>query len=443
MKIFKFKKNIIFQLRSRHNGFSLVEAVLYLAIVAILLTAVVNFHLVLGGTADKLSANIEISQNSRVALGAISYLIENSDGLLKDVNGSCSDLATTSAPVLGLYFSSDTYLPGTCVQNGGGVMLTVSSTRVLMTCYPNITNNGQFQACDPTSFGNSYYLTSPNVMVRNSDLSFTTSTATSTGNNFASITTGLTVQVVSQGQASLKAESSATSTVLVRNEQDDGLIAWYKFDDSDSATAIDSVNNFHLTCDDAGAPTAVSGLVDGSSGAFDFNVAGGNYCYLDDEDDYFDFSNAFTIATWLKMDAVGATDNDIINKAAGSPYLQGYRLYNYYSGSGSGRVIFKICDTTACTNVIDVSSLIVNSTIYHLTIIYDLDNDIAKLYAYQKGVSGTNTTTASSIPILVNYDAIDIPRVGLNMDGTMDALNIYKRALSDEEIWALQSQGAN
>ena len=59
------------------SGFTLVETILYLAIVAVLLTAVIDFHLTLGGTASKLGQNVDVSRNRRMALNSIDYLVRN------------------------------------------------------------------------------------------------------------------------------------------------------------------------------------------------------------------------------------------------------------------------------------------------------------------------------------------------------------------------------
>ena len=133
----------------------MIEVVFYLAIVGVLLVAIVNFHFSLGGTTTKLAANIDVSNNKRTAMNAIEYLIRNADGLLKDVDEkSCSDLVS-NPPSLALYFDNDNYLPGTCVgSQGGAVRLTASTTldRIVMQCYPNIANNGQYKACDTTIY---------------------------------------------------------------------------------------------------------------------------------------------------------------------------------------------------------------------------------------------------------------------------------------------------
>lgn len=420
-----------------NNGFSFIEVVVYLAIVAILLTAVVNFNLTLGGTASKVSSNVDTSRNRRLALTGIEYLIKNADGVLKDTSGECSDFSS-SPQVLALYFNDDSHLPGTCVEGGGGVRISLDNRQLKITCYPNIPYNGWYGSCDTDTFtaGNAYYLTGPETVVYNSGLSFSTSTATSTSNGFEDITTILTVTTLSQGQISLAATSTATSTVAVRNEQLSGLVSWWKFDDSVVTGAIDSADGNNLTC--PLYPAATTTLVSGGVSAYDFNKAEVDLCYVNNPDNL-KADKAFTITTWLKMDYTDNAEYVIIDYYDPTP-LKGYGLY---VENTTGDIVFKICDTSACTEVINASSVLSHNTIYHVAAVYDLDNDIAKLYVYQKGVGGVSTSTASSIPTLVNLDLTNNPSVGYLFDGVLDELRFYNRALSDEEIWALQSQGAN
>ena len=147
-----FVKN--FKRSEARSGFTLVEAIIYLIIVGIILTSVVDFSITLGNSSSKLSANIDAARNRRVALQAINYLVRNADGLWKDISGDCSNFSATP-PVLALYFNDDTYLPGTCVAGGGGVKITVDSNRLKMTCYPGAAYNGSYGSCS-TSAGNSY-----------------------------------------------------------------------------------------------------------------------------------------------------------------------------------------------------------------------------------------------------------------------------------------------
>src|SRR3989339_2026317 len=268
------------QSKKNSAGFSLVETIVYLAIVAILLTAMVNFNLSLGNNFSKLSAQIDTSSDRRLAMGLIDYLVENSDGLLKDTQGDCSDF-DASPPVLALYFDSDDYLPGTCVENGGGVWVSINNRRLAITCYPNMKSNGHHQNCNTTTFpaGNVYYLTSPNTVVFDSSLSFATSTATSTINNFTSVTSYLSVSTLSQGQISLSATSTATSTVVMKNELPSSLVSWWRFEENSGTTPDDYVDSNDLTCaPELTPPTYVAGLVNGSSYGLDFEATNSNLC---------------------------------------------------------------------------------------------------------------------------------------------------------------------
>lgn len=419
-----------------YQGFSLVEAIIYLAIVGVLLTAVVNFHLTLGNTSEKLSSSILTAKDRRIALETIDYLASNSDGLLKDVYGDCSDLSA-SPPVLSLYFEDDTYLPGNCVENGGGVEISLEDRRLVMTCYPNMLGNGYYQNCDESVYKarNKYYLTSAETSILDSYLNFSTSTATSTANQFTTLTSNISVSTALNNQVLRAATSTATSTVVLKNEHDSGLVAFYKFDDAAGSSAVDSAGNNDLTC--TGTPTAQNtALISGSTYSFDFNQSEGDYCYIDNPD-VFNFSTAFTVSAWVKMHYTTDFQSGLFSKVDWGT-SKGYLLMIYYTG---GRVIFRICDSTACSNTVDQSALIADATVYNITSVYDLDNDRATLYVYQDGVGSVNTTTVSSIPTLVNYEASNYPRIGTSFDGAIDDMRIYNRALTAAEVAAIQSQG--
>lgn len=424
----------------KQSGFTIIEAVLYLAIVAIVLVAAVEFHLTMGSTASKLSSNITTSQNRRAAMSSIDFLVRNSDGFLKDLNGHCSNLAA-SPPVLALYFKSDTYLPGSCVASGGGVRITVDDRQVKMTCYPNIYYNGGWRTCDTGIYtpSTTFELTSPEVVVHDAGLVFSTSTATSTNVSFPNITTNLSVGMLSHEQVSLAATSTASSTIVMRNEQPDGLVAYWKFDDAAGSAALDSSGRGNdMTC--TGSPTPVSGLVTSSTGAFDFNSATSDRCNASNPDDL-NFTGPFTIAAWLKTDYVADGQDNIITKAAWTGYW-GYAWTAYTTGGVSdSRLWLRILGNNTYSNTADTTTYdLTNATVYHITHIYDPDNDQARLYIYEKGVGAHATTTKNGVPTLVNYHSNDL-YVSSYFDGTIDELRLYNRALSDEEVWALQSQG--
>jgi len=424
--------------RNNKPGFTFIETIVYLAIVAILLVAVISFHLIMANTSAKLSRYIDTSYNRRVALSSIDYLLRNSSGLLRDVDGDCSHF-DSNPPVLALYFTDDNYLPGTCVGSGGGVKITLDNYRLKMTCYPNITNNGEHQTCNASSTY-SYFLTSPAVRILNGSLSFSTSTATSTASGFMTVTTKLAVGVNSSNQANLAATSTATSTAVLRNQSPLGLVSLWKFDDQTVTAAIDSVDSNTLNCAYI-QPTAVSGLVDGSTGAYYFNLVESDFCFLNDPSNL-NPSNAFTVATWIKAVSCGCSTDSIIMSKYSVDNKKGYRLYvDRNSSIQPYDLVFEVCDSNACTELTRAADIINDDTVYHVSAIYDLDNDIAKMYVYQKGVNGVSTTTANSLPTLVNNGGAFMPMVGASLGATLDELRFYNRALSDEEIWALQTQG--
>ncbi len=414
------------------SGFTLVETILYLAIVAVLLTAVIDFHLTLGGTASKLGQNINVSRNRRTSLSTIDYLIRNSDGLLKDIRNDCSDF-DASPPVLALYFEDDSHLPGICVQNGGAVRLTVDNQRVKMTCYPNIPINGYYLACDTSTYtaGTSTYLTSPNVKVLDSNLSFSTSTATSSLNAFTSVTTHMKVKSFTSDQLSLSATSTATSTVVLRNEQPSGLVSFWSMED---ATGTDSMNNTDFVCTNH-APEVVDGLVDDSTYAFDFEFDDGEYCY-GNPDDSLNFNDTFSITAWVKEETSSSNDRAIIQKGTWGVH----KGYEFTVDNGYPKL--RIHDSISYSDYTSTYDL-TNGTVYHLAVTYDLDNDEVIFYVYEKGVGGKATTTRNSVRNLVNYNATNYFYISdrYNFDGIIDEVRMYNRVLTPEEIWALQSQG--
>ncbi|MFA6253130.1 MAG: LamG-like jellyroll fold domain-containing protein [Patescibacteria group bacterium] len=434
-KIFNFKnKNLGVSL----TGFTLLEAIIYLAIVGIIISAVVDFAITMGNTTAKMSANIDASRNRRFALTTVNYLIRNADGLLKDVNGDCSNLSV-NPPILALYFDNDNYLPGTCVEKGGGVKITVVNNRLKLTCYPNITNNGQYNACAATADA-TYFLTGPEVLVTNNNLDFTTSTASTTANSYSTVTTHLKATLPSADQISLRASSEATSTAVMRNEQPNGLISWYKFDDLVTTASVDNVNGNTLTCDGSPAIGPVTpGLVTGSTGSFDFEFSNSNSCYTSSDPANLNFNNAFTLAAWIKPESLG--DNyRIIDKGDGASNYKGYEMWVNADGTLNCRVYNGTTDQT----ISSVSGDIVAGNTYHVACVYDRVAGIFQVHVYKKAVGGVSTSTSpTTVNYLVNFSQVFQVSKNAYFDGVIDELRAYNRALSNSEVWALQSQGAN
>ena len=430
-KIYKKSFNFFKHNLEGRVGFSLVETIIYLAIVGILLVAVLNFHFSLSGTSAKLWAKINVSENRRFVLQTIDYLSRNSTGLLKDVNGDC-----TTSSALSFYFDDDTYLPGTCVSSGGGVKITSESNRVKLTCYPNITNNGQYNACDATA-GNSYWLSSPEVSLATNGLFFATSTATSTAGTFMNVEANLTLINISNNQTELLATSTATSTITLKNQQADALVAWWRLNDAGNA-ATDSKNNYDAaTC--RGLSSQQTALVNASVYAVDFENDSGANCAIDDATGL-NLSGQFTLSAWAKIESFAVAENDYLISKQNTGVYQGYAMWvrdNY--------LFCGICDNSSCVEKSEDTAPLATGSTYNFACTYNPDIDQMKLYVFQEGVGGFGTTTSAITENLVNSSAtLYLAAYGAAnyFDGLIDEVRIYSRALADQEIWALQSQGA-
>lgn len=434
--------------QNNNSGFTLLEAVIYIAIVSLLLIAAVDFHLMMNSTSQKLESNIDTSRNRRIAMNAIDYLVKNSEGLLKDVYKDCSDFDASPAS-LALYFTDDNYLPGTCVSSGGGVRITVDGdNRVLITCYPNIPHNGWYDACNTTTFpaGNSYYLTSPDVKIYNDGLVFSTSTATSTSSGFINLTTHLELGVLSGGQIGTQATSSATSTVLFNDKTHKGLVMFWKFEEGSGTRPQDSVGVNHGTCTGTDVPAYTTGIIPDSSYAMDFEFANNSsYCRPNSpaQPEQLKFDNAFTIALWFKPESVSGDSyvnmfyyhSDWVNR--------GIHLYLNRSNSRIYFAVYGDADgSTYSYGNLNVTTALVAGNTYHITAVYDYDQQIQKVYLYQSGVGQLATSSnAASIKKITNYESTPYVSIYRALDGVVDDYRWYNRALEPEEIWALQSQG--
>lgn len=416
-------------------GFSLAETIIYLAIVAILLVAVLNFHFSLSGSSAKLWAKINVSENRRFVLQTIDYLSRNAQGLLSDINGYC-----TTSSTLAFYFADDTYLPGTCVESGGGVKISSENNRVKLTCYPNISNNGQYNAC-ASAAGNSYWLSSPLVSLAANGLLFTTSTATSTSGTFLNLEANLTFINIANNQTELLATSTATSTITLKNQQPDALVAWWKMNDAVDTTAVDSKNDHNADC--RSPLVQQTALVNGSGYAFDFEDGDGASCNIENTTNQeLNISSQFTLAAWVKPESLSVGVNDyILSKQNPGTYL-GYAMWIRNNQLNCG-----ICDSNSCIEKAETTASITAGNTYHLACIYNSGTDKMKLYVFQEGVGGLGTTTSDLTENLVNYSgnlyiSADSLAAGYYFDGLIDEARLYSRALNDSEIWALQSQGA-
>jgi hypothetical protein len=145
----------------------------------------------------------------------------------------------------------------------------------------------------------------------------------------------------------------------------------------------------------------------------------------------------------MTQDTQSESIHSIFNKQNGN---KGYHLYTFESG---GQISFDLCNGTTCSIILNADAPTISpGDVFNVTVVYDKLSDNAQMVIYQKGVGGVSTITANNLPFLVNDNTANYPMIGDEIDeyefeGILDELRVYNRALSNSEIWALQSQGAN
>lgn len=150
----------------------------------------------------------------------------------------------------------------------------------------------------------------------------------------------------------------------------------------------------------------------------------------------------FTLSAWVKPESFSAGAYAyIIAKNDPVTAHQGYAMWIRNNNLSCG-----VCDNSSCVEKTETNTTLATAHTYHLACSYNPDTDQMKLYVFEEGIGGIGTTTSAITENLVNYDNNLV--LGVNsdassyFDGVMDEVRLYSRALSDQEIWALQSQGA-
>jgi hypothetical protein len=127
LRIYKFQ---IRKFSHSESGFTYIEMLLYVAILGLMLTTMVNFGLVMIGGSAKSSTTEEVSGNARFISEKILYEIRNASGV-NSVSTSSISLATFDAP------SNPTIIDisGTNIRikEGSGAVIQLNSTNTSIT----------------------------------------------------------------------------------------------------------------------------------------------------------------------------------------------------------------------------------------------------------------------------------------------------------------------
>jgi hypothetical protein len=221
-----------------------------------------------------------------------------------------------------------------------------------------------------------------------------------------------------------------------------GLVAYWNFEDGSGTTTIDHSNNSNTGTLIAMATSTNGGWTTGKAG-------NGGVLDFDGSDDYvnisdsssFDITSEISISAWaLFRDNATGDQQHIVSRdhsASGSPYID-WALNQ--DGPSNDKMEFALQIDGALH--IAESSVVPTINVWH-HYVGTYDGSTMKLYEdvieiATKSVSGSITDTNKDVQIGAEDDAGTIRRV---IDGQIDEVRIYNRALSAAEIRMLYNRG--
>jgi len=201
----------------------------------------------------------------------------------------------------------------------------------------------------------------------------------------------------------------------------DGLVGYWKMDEASSPYLDSSGNGYTGTWVNNGYSSGKFGIGVSLDGNNDYVNLGPNFNFT---------SESFSISHWIKLNSLFTATANV----GPIPFYKGnYQVNGYYSGIGnSGDVIF----VTNQSGAVQFSSTTINTistgTWYYLT--YVRNGSSVRIYVNGEDKTSTaashiNPTTSSSNFQIGKYSSNNI-----DMNGLMDEVRIYNRALSTTEV---------
>jgi hypothetical protein len=206
----------------------------------------------------------------------------------------------------------------------------------------------------------------------------------------------------------------------------EGIVAWYRFDADRTGFVVDSgPNMLHATC-----TTCIDHVagIEGQAGDFSMGTD------LSVGDDPALRPDTLTIAAWIRLDTLPALDDrgHILSKPFGTTNLNSFEMWVLTAGGGT-ELLFEIESDTVSGYV---TTPYENLDWHHVA--GTCDGAMIRLYLdgmlVDETASGPPTYDAN--PMLIGHDIDDgVPHSWL--DGQIDDLRLYDRALPPSEIAAL------
>lgn len=201
------------------------------------------------------------------------------------------------------------------------------------------------------------------------------------------------------------------------------LVSWWKFDDGSGTAAADSHGTNDGTVHGASWTTDTPGAA--STGALDFDGTD-DYVLVPDSDSL-DITGGLTIDFWMKHESGDYGVPIAKHRYEFSPYEIHWHHENKHFEF--------LLDTYTHTYTSDTLT-ISGDTWYHYAFVFDPDNDQVRFYldGEAAGVSATTLDALNVNDYDLNIGRDDLGSAMRHIDGIIDEVRIYDRALSQSEV---------
>ena len=226
---------------------------------------------------------------------------------------------------------------------------------------------------------------------------------------------------------------SVAGQLATLNTEMNGLAGWWKFDEGSGTVAADSSGNGHNGAL-VGNPTWVAGKI---GGALSFDGAGD---YMEVASRKWNIENAATVSLWYFLNQIPSSNGTAFSLGHGSAndeillYLRPSNDFKFYQHKSGGNFAALLGQST------------INAWV-HLTGTIDGGFAESQMRIYSNGQLLSAAYSTSGTPALLS-DANDRKlRIGKritsydDLNGLIDDVRIYDRALSTEEVQALYQLG--
>ena len=251
------------------------------------------------------------------------------------------------------------------------------------------------------------------------------------------LTDGTTYRLAVEGVEDLAGNAvgpGAEATFLYRRV-DEGLLAWWTFDEDGGTLAADATGNGR-DLQVFGAVWTPAGRI---GGAYAFDGSIGNYLLDEDGEDYLNGLSAFTVAMWIQADATGTDRGVFTTRDPGRYDCINLRFDASAWAGGASNALTAFVSTTAGDGTIEGEPDSQGTDWQHVALSWASGGELV-LYVDGRAQSPSFTTgplggtIRNATKLILGKGEAD---VASSWQGLIDEVRIYARQLAPAEVSAL------